>query len=39
MADSGTPGMVATQLNRRCLLINRDADAIETINTTLNNKQ
>lgn len=39
MADSGTPGMVATRLNCRCLLINQDADAIETINTKLNNEQ
>lgn len=39
MVGSGTTGVAATRLNRRCLLSNRDAEAIETINTNLNNEQ
>lgn len=39
MVSSGTTGVAATRLNRRCLLSNRDVKAIESITTTLNNEQ
>ncbi len=38
MADSGTTSVVAVRLSRRCLLSNRDADAVETITITLNHE-